>query len=341
MTSHVIPRAPTARRRNPCDSARAPSRFTCPAAVPAAPWSPRTSGMGCDGVYDDGTTSTPSVGVPAVIGVEPGATVVEGVPQRAVRRAEPPPGSSPNGDVLSEPQPSIAAAPAATTARNSRRELGSESNMIIRTREGDECARTMDSRTHRGKRLLAVGRTGPHDGPEPLGPRLESYHRRSSGSSTMKRNSVTLRLALRISLAAAALATSLITPQRAAGQTVRGVVTPDGGGPIPGVVVSLLDSTAATTARALTDERGEYRGTPRRPGTYLLSTLRIGFHPASSEPFALGVGEEVSRRLTVSAVPVALSAVRVSGRSVCSAPRDSTAATFAVWEQARGALAAT
>ncbi len=157
----------------------------------------------------------------------------------------------------------------------------------------------------------------------------------------MKRNSVTLRLALRISLAAAALATSLITPQRAAGQTVRGVVTSDAGSPIPGVVVSLLDSMTATMARALTDDRGEFRLTARHPGTYRLSTLRVGFRPTSSERFTLGAGEEVSRRLTVSAVPVALSAVRVSGRSACSAPGDSTAATFAAWEQARGALAAT
>ena len=52
------------------------------------------------------------------------------------------------------------------------------------------------------------------------------------------------------------------------------------------------------------------------------------------------MGAEVSSRVVLSAIPVALDAVRTTGQSVCKAFSDSAAATFAVWEQVHAALTA-
>lgn len=135
---------------------------------------------------------------------------------------------------------------------------------------------------------------------------------------------------------------TLLRAAPALAQVVRGVVVDPADVPVPGVVVQLMDAaTNGAAARALTNERGEYRLAPPRPGTYQLHTLRIGFRPVSSEPIALRSGETVTRRLVLTGVPFSLAAVRVEGRSSCRAMGDAAAATFAVWEQARSALTAT
>jgi hypothetical protein len=110
---------------------------------------------------------------------------------------------------------------------------------------------------------------------------------------------------------------------------------------VPGVVVRLLDSTSVIAARALTNDRGEFRLIAGRPGTYHLSTLRIGFRPVLSAPIVLRAGEEVTQRIELTGVAFALDTVRVDSRSACRLARDSAAATFAVWEQVRSALTAT
>jgi len=143
------------------------------------------------------------------------------------------------------------------------------------------------------------------------------------------------------SVAVLVMAAGLFQPGTADAQSVSGVVVDGSNTPVPGVVVSLVDvANTLAAARALTNERGEYRLTTARAGTYRLQTLRIGFRPVSSEPLALGSGETATRRLMVTGVPFALAAVRVEGRSSCRALGDA-AATFAVWAQARAALTAT
>src|SRR4051812_47763443 len=90
-----------------------------------------------------------------------------------------------------------------------------------------------------------------------------------------------------------------------AGQVVRGVAVDAADAPVPGVVVLLLDgSSKATAARALTNERGEYRLATPRPGTYEVHTLRIGFRPVASEPVSLASGQEVTRCLVLTGVPL-------------------------------------
>ena len=137
-------------------------------------------------------------------------------------------------------------------------------------------------------------------------------------------------------------ACAAVLPAVALGQGGRGVVVDQGDRPVSGVVVQLIDSTAAVAARALTDERGQFTLIAPRAASYQVVALRIGFRPTASGPTVMQRGETVARRLTLSGLPVALDTVRVTGSSVCGrAVGDSAAVTFAAWEQVRGALAAT
>ena len=129
-------------------------------------------------------------------------------------------------------------------------------------------------------------------------------------------------------------------PLAARAQTVRGVVLDAGERPIPGVVVLLLDSNSAVAARALSDQRGEFRLGAPRAGTYRMRTLRIGFKPVISAPIAVAASAEVTRRLVLTGLPISLDTIRVVDRNVCRAFTDSGAATYAVWEQIRTALTA-
>ena len=140
---------------------------------------------------------------------------------------------------------------------------------------------------------------------------------------------------------AAVLAALLVFfPLATRAQTVRGVVVDVADRPVPGVVVLLLDSASQVAARALSNERGEFRVASPRPGTFHIRTFRIGFRPVTSPDVMLAPGGEVVNRLVLSGLPVALDTMRVVDRNVCRAFVDSGAATYAVWEQVRAALIA-
>ena len=125
-------------------------------------------------------------------------------------------------------------------------------------------------------------------------------------------------------------------------QTVRGTVVVNGDRPLSGVVVTLVDAGAKEVGRALTNERGEYRLTAPRPGSYRIRTLRIGFQSLLTEPIALIVGDDITRRLDVSTVVFALDTVRALGRNACKiVAGDSTSVVAAIWDQVRSALIAT
>lgn len=144
----------------------------------------------------------------------------------------------------------------------------------------------------------------------------------------------------RLSKLACAMSAAVALPAAIHAQTVRGTVADAGDQPVAGVVVLLVDSTSRVAARGLSDQRGEFRLTADRAGTFRLRTLRIGFRPVTSDPVVLSDGSEVTRRIVLSNVPVALEGMRVVDRSECRAFSDSAAATFAVWEQIRAALTA-
>jgi hypothetical protein len=139
------------------------------------------------------------------------------------------------------------------------------------------------------------------------------------------------------SIIAGALA---VLPCAAAAQVVHGVVVDADARPIPGVVVLLVDSASQVAARSLTDARGLYRLAAPRPASYRLRTLRTGYRPVVSAPFALEAASDVTRRLELAGVPIALDTIRIVDRNVCRAFTDSGAATYAVWEQIRTALTA-
>src|SRR6185503_422343 len=101
--------------------------------------------------------------------------------------------------------------------------------------------------------------------------------------------------------------------QAAVAQAVRGVIVDHADAPVAGVIVMLLDSRSTIVARALTNESGEFRVGALQPGAYRLRTLRIGFRPSTSEPLTLAAGADVTRRLTLADVPLALDTVRVTG----------------------------
>ena len=129
-------------------------------------------------------------------------------------------------------------------------------------------------------------------------------------------------------------------PRATRAQAVHGVVVDANARPIAGVVVLLVDSASQVAARSLTDARGIYRLTAPRPASYRLRTLRIGYRPVVSAPFALEPASDVTRRLELADLPIALDTIRVVDRNVCRAFTDSGAATYAVWEQVRTALTA-
>jgi hypothetical protein len=137
------------------------------------------------------------------------------------------------------------------------------------------------------------------------------------------------------------LAALLMTPTLAEGQSVRGAVLDKGtGGPVSGIVVALLDSAGSVMHRDLTDSAGRYRLRAPRSGVYRIRTLRVGFSPFTSEPFAMGAVEEIQRQITVASVALRLDTIRVVGRNSCRSLDDSSAVIFRLWEQAQTALTA-
>jgi hypothetical protein len=137
------------------------------------------------------------------------------------------------------------------------------------------------------------------------------------------------------------LAALLAVPAIAAAQSVRGLIVERADSvPVPGAVVLLLDRSGGVAARALTNERGEYRLAAPGPGTYRVRTLRIGFRPETSPPIGLAAGQETVHAAMVAGAPVMLDTVRVLGRNVCRLHGDSAVATYGLWEQARTALTA-
>lgn len=125
-----------------------------------------------------------------------------------------------------------------------------------------------------------------------------------------------------------------VSAQNIAG-TVRDSVSRE---PVPGVVVTLLDSAGGTVARNLTNERGEYQA-QFRSAAQTVRFQRIGFMP---QELRAPAHTESNARLDVTmiAIPSMMQAVRVIQNSHCSARKDRGAA-MGLWEQARSGLLAT
>jgi hypothetical protein len=123
-------------------------------------------------------------------------------------------------------------------------------------------------------------------------------------------------------------------------QAVRGAVRDGAAQPVSGVVLSLLDSTSAVIARALSDERGEFRMLAARAGTVRVRAQRIGFQPTLTAPFVLGVGVTATPMVVLEGAQTQLAAVRVTASSGCGRADADNASLLAVWEQAHTSLSA-
>jgi hypothetical protein len=123
-------------------------------------------------------------------------------------------------------------------------------------------------------------------------------------------------------------------------QVVHGVAVDQSGQPVAGVVMQLLDSLQRVGARSLSNERGEFWLSAARPGTYRIRSMRIGFRPLLTPPRALTTTSNVFERLVLAGIAFSLDTVRVVAKSACRSLADSSATSYAVWEQARTALLA-
>jgi hypothetical protein len=132
-----------------------------------------------------------------------------------------------------------------------------------------------------------------------------------------------------------------IVPATLTAQTVRGVVVDQLDRPLAGVVVQLTDSASRIVVRALTNERGEYRLTAPADGRYRIRSTRIGFRPTTSTLLSLTRASDLTHRVALASTPVLLDPVRSVVQTACRVlGLDSTATTFAAWEQVRAALTA-
>ncbi len=140
---------------------------------------------------------------------------------------------------------------------------------------------------------------------------------------------------------AVALATVAALTLAADAQVVRGTVQDPAANPVPGVVVTLLDTAGTLVVRTMSATDGAFSLRAPVAGRYRLRTLRIGFQPVTSGVFALAVGESRDERITFDGAPVTIEPVVVVGASICgrrsgSDPR----AVFAAWDQAMTAVSA-
>src|SRR4051812_7961270 len=147
--------------------------------------------------------------------------------------------------------------------------------------------------------------------------------------------------AMRFRLFPLLLALALAVPAGALrAQVIRGTVVDQGERALSGVVLQLLDVSSRVVSRSLSNEQGEYRLAAPAAGSYRIRTMRIGYRAATTETFTVAPRTELLKNISLASVGVSLDTMRVVARNSCRLATDSSAATFAVWEQVRTALTA-
>ncbi|MEO7772831.1 MAG: carboxypeptidase-like regulatory domain-containing protein [Gemmatimonadaceae bacterium] len=123
-------------------------------------------------------------------------------------------------------------------------------------------------------------------------------------------------------------------------QAVRGVtITPDSA-LVPGVIVTLVDSTGTPVSRALADDGGQFTLRAPAAGTYRIEARRLAFRLTLDRPIVLEAGKILIHNVMLGAAPVQLAAFHVTADQQCAVHPDSGSAAFTVWEEARKALRA-
>jgi hypothetical protein len=124
-------------------------------------------------------------------------------------------------------------------------------------------------------------------------------------------------------------------------QQLRGVVRDSASRlPIPGAVVTLLDSAGALGARTVTNERGQFHATLLGNGVRSVRLVRLGFRPVEARLPAAENGV-IGMDIVMVSIPMSLQPVNVTATgSKCPRRRDRVLA-LAMLEQARAGLLAT
>lgn len=143
--------------------------------------------------------------------------------------------------------------------------------------------------------------------------------------------------------ASAAWALALLclgAPTALSAQSILGrVVDAEGGGPVVGAVVLLLDGQGQRLDAKLTDEAGSFGfvGAMNRP--YRLRAEMIGRQGVEVGPFTLE--GDARHDLRLPAAPIRLGGLDVTGEKRCSVDPESARAVYTVWGEVEKALRAT
>jgi carboxypeptidase family protein len=110
----------------------------------------------------------------------------------------------------------------------------------------------------------------------------------------------------------------LVVPSTLVAQGLRGRVFGVDGAPIPGAIVTLVDTGGATVARVLSSPIGSYLVRAPRAGTYSLRVLRIGFPAFTAPAVTLALGAAVEFTPTLPQDPIVLNDIEITGGGACS-----------------------
>jgi len=124
----------------------------------------------------------------------------------------------------------------------------------------------------------------------------------------------------------------------ASAQVVRGFVSENTGAPVPGALVTLVDSTGHEYARGITASSGSFTlaGTPG--GRRQVQVARIGYRAWRSESFSATARDTVQLRLVVEDLPVRLPEITARSERSCASLESATDRVVVLWEEARKAI---
>ena len=125
----------------------------------------------------------------------------------------------------------------------------------------------------------------------------------------------------------------------AAAQTIRGTVREtDGGPPIPGAFISLLDSSGQAVRADFTTVEGAFSFATPGPGEFHLRVERIGYATWVTEPYAVTTGQILPVTVEVPPRPIRLRDLRVEVSGACYDDPSQGHALATAWEELRKAL---
>jgi hypothetical protein len=130
-----------------------------------------------------------------------------------------------------------------------------------------------------------------------------------------------------------------LNPRPAAGQVVRGFVAEQATGtPVPGALVTLVDSAGREYARGITGTSGSFSLAGAPGGTRQVQVARIGFRAWRSQPFTGATSDTVQLRLVVEDLLVQLPELTARAERGCAALEDANDRVVVLWEEARKAI---